>query len=311
MSLAGPGLPLASSPPSLALQPAPPPALRARDAAISPELRRSIPAIPSSATRTTSGERPASPLCLARSPSAAPVIPGSTTSSSRRIVSSPACSIGGTPSRTFVSFGGSTLPNSRAQISRIALRLSLRRRLRTTLPRCRKLRINLPAKHLMQRLRRKLPPRLLGQACQLLARAAALVFVLRLHVDREPLAKRLVNLPAVNRPDVVAMRPRRILPGERAVAMGKRQLVSRTIEAPDLLVPLPHRVALAVPTEFVGVDQVPRSHAAHDHPRQKAVRRRPDQVTRRFPASAAGIVERPSRRPREADTASPAAGRRN
>src|SRR2546426_854112 len=112
-----------------------------------------------------------------------------------------------------------------------------------------------------------------------------------LHVDAEPAAKSLVNLPALDGPDVVAVRTKRLLAAERAVAIGNGQPFVGFVPAPNLFVALPDRIALAVPTEFVGMNQIPWRDAADDGPGQKAIGGRVIKVARRFPASAAGVVK--------------------
>src|SRR5688572_25007614 len=91
--------------------------------------------------------------------------------------------------------------------------------------------------------------------------------------------------------DVVAVRGLGWLAFEQAVAVGEGQVVGRLIQAIDRLQPPPDGVARAIPTELVGVDEPPRGDRAYNDPWQKAVAGRQPQVSRRFPASAAGIIE--------------------
>ncbi|TXT16821.1 MAG: hypothetical protein FD138_4675 [Planctomycetota bacterium] len=95
-------------------------------------------------------------------------------------------------------------------------------------------------------------------------------FGLRRDVDPEPLSERLVNADAVRLADVRAMRVGRRRAGDGSLAMRERQRRRLLIEAEDRLQPLPDRIAVLVPVEFVSVDQFARCDAADDHPRQEA-----------------------------------------
>src|SRR5437762_13119211 len=75
-----------------------------------------------------------------------------------------------------------------------------------SLPSSSELAIRNRSQNLVQRLWLELLPRFLGKAVKLLATAAALVFVLGLHVDAKPTAKGFVNLSALDGANIVAVR---------------------------------------------------------------------------------------------------------
>src|SRR5688572_9816021 len=97
---------------------------------------------------------------------------------------------------------------------------------------------------------------------------------------------------AVERADRVAVRRLGLFALQTSLAMRDGEVVVAAVEAPDLFEPLPNGIALAVPGEFVAVNQLARRDAADNDPRLEAkavggVR----QVASRFPTAAAGVVE--------------------
>ncbi len=76
------------------------------------------------------------------------------------------------------------------------------------------------------------------------------------------------------------------------MAVRECEILRRVVHLVQYGESFPHGIALAVPTEFVGVHELSRCNAPHDGPRQKAVGGRAAQVAGRFPASAAGVVKR-------------------
>jgi hypothetical protein len=78
-----------------------------------------------------------------------------------------------------------------------------------------------------------------------------------------------VNHFAMERADVAAVGVFGLIAAQRARAVRSGQAIAGVFPFPDLLEAFPDGIALAVPTEFVALDQIPRREAADDHPRQK------------------------------------------
>src|SRR5262249_42469520 len=93
-------------------------------------------------------------------------------------------------------------------------------------------------------------------------------------------------------PDVVAMRVPRPRATDASFAVCLGEVPGLAVEAVDRFQSAPYRVVLPVPGEFVGVHEPPRRNGADDDPRSETIARREPQVSRRFPASSAKIIER-------------------
>src|SRR5262245_55121111 len=143
----------------------------------------------------------------------------------------------------------------------------------------------------MQGLRLQLPLGLWRPAPQLLSRLPLLQLLFR-HRDVKPFLQRRMNALPLDWSNVRAVARLVVVDLDLPRAGGEGQVVRRVVEAPGLLVAFPDRVAVAAPGERVVMNHLARRYGGHDHPRQKTLRRGVAQVPRRFPATAAGVVER-------------------